>query len=160
MQGIGNYAVTRAIVALIFIAATIVIAVAYYSVKHGLRETVKRTLLAILLLVVATIVINYSLEARTRARIVTAKCAKSVSPTSRYVARTCYSGGRVVLRVLTADESSLLAERTFWSYGDDPARLYWEDGRLKYGDGDENGVHFSSITLPPNLKDRLLAHLP
>lgn len=159
MQGIANHAESAAIVSLMLLAITIVATVAYYSARHGRKTLLRRSLFAILTLLVISMAVSYLLAAQMRARISTSKCARSVSPDSQYVARTCYSGDRTVLRVLTKDESSLLAERTFADHGDDPVKIFWQQDRLEYDDGND-GVHLSAINLPPTLLDRALANLP
>ena len=85
------------------------------------------------------------------------RCDRMASPDDQYMARVCYLGRQNVVQLLTKDETHLLAERTFSSYGE-LVSLFWKDGELQYDDGDT--MHLATIRLPPTLYDRLLARLP
>jgi hypothetical protein len=64
------------------------------------------------------------------------------------------------LRLYKQPSQQLLAERTYRSYTDDAARLYWERDAPRYEGGDESGADLGTIRLPSSLYDRLLAKLP
>jgi hypothetical protein len=131
------------------------------SFKSGIMTIIKRGVFATLFLVVITGMVSYSTLARIRSNIKVESCNREVSPDKKYMARICYTRRFDIVQVLTIDESSLLAERTFDDHGE-PVRLYWDDKELQYltAEGEGGTVKFEAIRLPPTLYERLLARLP
>ncbi|MDR5740578.1 MULTISPECIES: hypothetical protein [unclassified Caballeronia] len=157
MPGIGETAEGAALASLILVSATIVAAVAYYSAKRGFRIVLKRSALTIIGLVITYASVHYFQMARWRAGIAEEQCKKSTAPDGRYVVRVCSAGDAKVLRLWSADESTLLAERTF-PRSSEPVPVWWEANRVLFDDQDPDVM--GTIKLPPTLKDRLLAYLP
>jgi hypothetical protein len=99
---------------------------------------------------------SYWRDARLRASLTPVDCDVAHSENGRFIAQTCYIGGRIILRVFEQGNNQPLAQRTYQRRSDDPIRLYWKPTGLLYEDGDDLGT----IHLPPSPLDRLLARLP
>ncbi|MFM0015534.1 hypothetical protein PQR46_30510 [Paraburkholderia sediminicola] len=95
-------------------------------------------------------------RARLRSLVRPTDCDSVQSADGRYTARSCYLGSKIILRLYEGGSQRLITERKYSDYSHDPVRLYWEEGALRYEDGDELGT----IILPPSIYDRLLAKLP
>lgn len=122
--------------------------------------SVKRTIVGVCVVAAFVSAWSYWDGARLRSIVKPTDCDDAQSADGRYTARGCYLGSHTVLRLYEQPSQQLLAERTYRSYTDDAARLYWERDALRYERGDESGADLGTIHLPPSLYDRLLARLP
>ena len=141
----------------VMFATGVTILIAVGSWKSGLRSVLKRSLSAVFVFVLMGAGLYHWRFIDARSGITDADCDKEAAPNRQYVAQVCYAGKANVLRLWSADGTTLLAERTFERSGD-PVPLWWKSDRLEFDSHDQDEI--GTIKLPPTLKDRLLARLP
>jgi hypothetical protein len=122
--------------------------------------SVKRAIVGVCVVAAFVSVWSYWDGARLRSIVKPIDCDDAQSADGRYTACVCYLGSQIFLRLYKQPSQQLLAERTYRSYTDDAARLYWERDAPRYEGGDESGADLGTIRLPSSLYDRLLAKLP
>ncbi|MDR5740533.1 MULTISPECIES: hypothetical protein [unclassified Caballeronia] len=158
MEGIANAAEAGLLSWSLAFAAGVTILVAAGSWRSGLRSMLMRGVLtALIFALIGTGLYQWRL-AEIRSAIAASDCNKFSAPDRQYVLELCYAGDMNVIRLWSADQSSLLAERTFPDLTHEPMRTYWGKGKLEYES--DNRYELEVIKLPPTLKDRLLARLP
>lgn len=120
------------------------------------RVSVKRILVTFVTLAVVGYSWNYWRAARLRAHCEPKERNSERSPDGNYLARYCYFGDTIILRLYERKGQYLLAERTYGDTSGLPVELSWRKDVLMYPDGQELG----EIRLPPPLLDRAMSRLP
>jgi hypothetical protein len=163
--GIGVMALLAAFIILVIANISLVRSLRYVlSARDGRRKRTKqmaristeRLIIAIVALAALSYTWSYLKNVRLRSVVTPADCNSEQSADGHYIARYCYIGSAIVLRLYDETGAQLLVERTYRDTSGVPVKLYWKKSALLYPE--DRGL--GAISLPPSLYDQMVAKLP
>ncbi|WP_211461390.1 hypothetical protein [Collimonas silvisoli] len=163
-KGVGETLLFISGIGVVLLILFISLVVSFYKIfskKEDKKERAKKIAIKSMKRIFFSVIIgffcNYFYGAYLRSKAYDCTLEESIS----YIAELCRAGtnieqDRMRLRIYSAREKILLAERTFLT-SDTPRKLIWNREWLIYNSDDQNN---SIVTLPPAWRDRLLAKFP